>query len=73
VVVPITDWKDRYAGYPWMVKIEPSAENGLVKTSAIDCFQIRSVSTIRMIERMGSVTPDVISRAREAVLTVISE
>ena len=31
VVVPLTGWKDRYAIAPWLVRVEPNAENGLVK------------------------------------------
>lgn len=35
IIVPITDWKDRYEIAPWMVKIESnSSVNGLTKTSA---------------------------------------
>jgi mRNA interferase MazF len=34
VVVPITEWKDRYAIAPWLVRLEPNAENGLDKVSA---------------------------------------
>lgn len=41
VVVPITEWKDRYAIAPWMVRIDPSDKNGLNKPSSADCFQIR--------------------------------
>ena len=37
-IVPITDWKNNYAHYPWMLKIEADTLNGLSKTSAIDCF-----------------------------------
>jgi mRNA interferase MazF len=44
VIVPITDWKDRYAVAPWMVRLEPDATNGLEKSSAADAFQVRSVS-----------------------------
>ncbi|NJD68102.1 MAG: type II toxin-antitoxin system PemK/MazF family toxin, partial [candidate division NC10 bacterium] len=29
VIVPITEWKDRYAVAPWMVRLEPDSENGL--------------------------------------------
>ncbi|MDQ3830674.1 MAG: type II toxin-antitoxin system PemK/MazF family toxin, partial [Candidatus Tectomicrobia bacterium] len=29
VIVPITEWKDRYAVAPWLVRLEPNAENGL--------------------------------------------
>ena len=39
IVVPITDWKDRYQGAQWMVKIDPDAMNGLDKVSSIDTFQ----------------------------------
>jgi len=27
IIVPITDWKDRYDIAPWMVKIEPNDTN----------------------------------------------
>src|SRR6185295_5139447 len=54
VVVPVTDWKDRYAIAPWMVRLDPDDENKLDKTSAADCFQVRSVSQERFIQRVGS-------------------
>lgn len=38
VIVPITDWKDRYAVCPWMVYLEASEGNGLTKPSAVDTF-----------------------------------
>jgi len=34
VIVPITDWKDRYAVAPWMVRLDPDRNNGLTKPSA---------------------------------------
>lgn len=40
VIVPITDWKDRYSVAPWMVKIEPNETNGLDKSSVADTFQV---------------------------------
>ena len=39
IIVPVTDWKNRYAIAPWMVKIEPDLHNGLEKVSSADCFQ----------------------------------
>ncbi|MGB4829727.1 MAG: type II toxin-antitoxin system PemK/MazF family toxin [Chitinophagales bacterium] len=48
IIVPITDWKERYSIAPWMIKIEPNTTNGLSKTSAADCFQIRSLSQERL-------------------------
>ena len=40
IIVPITQWKEHYTVAPWMVNIEPSPQNGLAKSSSIDCFQI---------------------------------
>ncbi|MFH1116468.1 MAG: type II toxin-antitoxin system PemK/MazF family toxin [Pseudomonadota bacterium] len=40
IVVPVTEWKDRYNVAPWMVRVEPDAENGLEKPSAADARTI---------------------------------
>ena len=53
IIVPITDWKERYSIAPWMIKIEPDSKNGLFKESSADCFQVRSVSQERFIKRIG--------------------
>jgi mRNA interferase MazF len=71
VIVPITEWKEYYAGYQWMVKITPTGRNGLKKTSAADCFQIRSVSIERLTAQVGSVEPEIISQVQEAVVKVL--
>lgn len=44
VIVPVTEWKERYAVAPWLVQLEPDAENSLDKLSAADAFQVRSVA-----------------------------
>jgi len=31
IVVPITEWKDYYKDYPWIIKIQNNKNNGLVK------------------------------------------
>src|SRR5205807_9291468 len=31
IVVPITEWKQRYASYPWFIHLAPSPTNGLTK------------------------------------------
>ena len=54
-IVPITEWSAQYSNYPWMVKLEKSVQNGLSKTSAIDCFQIKNFSHDRFSERLGMV------------------
>ena len=71
VIVPITAWKDRYQGAIWMVRIEPDLENKLKKISAIDTFQIRSVSTKRLIRKIGSVSSKVLDEVKTAVKAVV--
>lgn len=73
VIVPITDWKDSYAARPWMVKLEPSIENSLAKVSAVDTFQIRSVSETRLVRKLGELSNSsmlLISQALAAVLSI---
>lgn len=53
VIVPITDWKTHYSVAPWMIKLVSSNQNGLTKTSSADCFQVRSVSEIRLTKKLG--------------------
>ncbi len=55
VIVPITDWKDKYKVAEWMIKLEPDNRNNLKKTSSADCFQVRSLSEQRMIKKIGDV------------------
>jgi mRNA interferase MazF len=56
VVVPLTDWKERYRQASWMVEISPDDKNGLSKISAADTFQVRSVSTARFVRKLGQLS-----------------
>lgn len=71
VIIPITDWKDRYDIAPWMVRIEPNNSNGLTKISSADCFQIRSVSQERLIKKLGSIDKNILEEIKEAVKKVL--
>ena len=71
IIVPITGWKEHYSIAPWMIKIEPHQKNGLSKTSSIDCFQIRSVSQQRLVEKIGEITVDEISKVHEGILKIL--
>lgn len=71
VIVPITEWKDRFQGAIWLVRIEPDDKNGLMKPSAIDTFQVRSVSTKRFLKKTGSVSSEVLHDIKTAVKAVI--
>ena len=65
VIVPITDWKEHYSIAPWMVKIEPTATNGLNKLSCADCFQVRSLSQERLIKKLGFVDANILADIKE--------
>lgn len=53
IVVPLTDWKDRYTYYKWMVRVANDIQNNLSKLSAVDAFQLRSVAHERFIRKLG--------------------
>ncbi|MEA3359385.1 MAG: type II toxin-antitoxin system PemK/MazF family toxin [Thermodesulfobacteriota bacterium] len=72
VIVPITEWKDRFQGAIWLVRIEPDNENKLMKPSAIDTFQIRSVSSKRLLRKTGSVSSNVLDEIKTAIKAVIA-
>lgn len=71
VIVPLTDWKERFSVAPWLVSIAADAQNGLAKPSAADAFQIRSVSQERFVQQIGSLTKDQIGQILKAVQIVI--
>jgi mRNA interferase MazF len=56
VVAPITDWKERYSSINWIVELVPNEQNGLSKPSGVDCFQCRSISTERVIKKLGKLS-----------------
>ena len=71
VVVPLTDWNDRYYTYQWMVLVVDDKQNHLTKMSAADCLQVRSIDTQRFIKKLGEVTPDVMQDIQAAIAIVL--
>jgi len=71
VIVPFTEWKDRYAQAPWMVKIDPDEQNHLTKASAADALQIRSVSQQRLVKKLGALSSMQIANIVQAVMTTL--
>ena len=67
IVVPITEWKTRYANYPWFVRLLPTPANGLTKESGADAFQVKSVSQTRFIKRLGELTPSQVDDIANAI------
>jgi mRNA interferase MazF len=72
VIVPITEWKEHYGIAPWLVRLDPNADNGLGKTSAADAFQVRSVAQQRFVRRIGALDPDAMRRISEALVIVLN-
>ena len=72
IIVPITDWKERYKIAPWMTKLEPDRENGITKLSAADSFQVRSVSQERFIKQLGVVSEASMDQIRIGLAKVLS-
>ena len=72
MIVPITDWKDHYNIAPWMVRLDPDAENGLNKSSAADVFQVRSVSQQRFVRQLGTLSDPTMRRITQALAIVLN-
>jgi mRNA interferase MazF len=72
IIIPITDWKDRYDIAPWMIRIEPDSRNGLIKDSSADCFQVRSVSQERFVNRLGTISKIIMDEIKIGLSKVLS-
>ncbi|MDR3694336.1 type II toxin-antitoxin system PemK/MazF family toxin [Mucilaginibacter sp.] len=72
IIVPLTDWKEHYALTVWMIKVDLDKYNNLTKTSAADCFQIRSVSQDRFIKKPGSINQVQLTLIQDALASVLS-
>lgn len=72
VIVPITDWRERYNSADWMVKVEPTALNNLTKDSTADCFQVKSVSTNRFDSKIGEVDDEIFQKIKDSLKNVFN-
>jgi len=72
IIVPITEWKERYNIAPWMVKIVANNQSGLSKISSIDCFQIRSVADNRFLKKIGVVGDEILNEIQKAIIKVLA-
>lgn len=58
IVVPITDWKPRYADTAWFTHLAATPLTGLSKESGAYGFQVKSISTDRITKKLGEVDED---------------
>jgi mRNA interferase MazF len=67
IIAPLTNFKEHYELVPWMVTIEPNNKNGLSKKSAIDLFQVRSLSQKSLAHKIGYVEDDILKACKMAL------
>ncbi len=71
LIVPITDWKDIFAGNLWYVRIDPDSKNGLLKPSASDSLQIRCVNQRRLGRRLGRLDSRKLEDVAAAIAAIV--
>lgn len=71
LVAPVTDWKDHYRTSAWHVRVEPDGKNGLIKRSAVDTLQLRSIDHVRFMRKLGEASPATIRDVLVAIALVI--
>ena len=71
VVVPLTSWKEEYASAPWMVRVPPVLHSGLEEAMSADALQVRSVSSARLVKRMGELPDSFVKQIASAVTLIL--
>lgn len=67
IIVPITNWDEKFDQADWHVHILPSTANGLSKESSADTFQVRSISEVHLIKKLGKLDNSVLNRIQEGL------
>jgi mRNA interferase MazF len=71
LIAPITDWKDYFAQNFWHVRIEPDANNGLTKISAVDTLQLRGMDFQRFSRKIGQISESQMIEITLAIVALI--
>jgi mRNA interferase MazF len=71
LVAPVTDWKTHYAANLWHVRVDPDANNGLTKPSAVDALQIRGMDRQRFIHKLGKISSTALEEIVLSIAAVI--
>jgi len=54
IVAPISTWRKDFDRIWWLCKIKADKQNGLTDDSVANCYQMRCVSDIRFVKKIGS-------------------
>lgn len=71
IIVPLMTWRDEFADRINKVRIAANDQNGLHAESAADFLQVRSVSTERFIQRIGSLETEQVEEIAAGVVIAI--
>ena len=71
IVAPVTGWKAHFSDAAWLVRVEPDPANGLEKASAVDTFQMRSVSESRFVGQLGRLSGDDMRRVEDGAREIL--
>ena len=71
IVVPLSSWRDEFAGRLNKVVIQPDEQNGLDAVSAADFLQVRSISTQRFLRRIGTLETTLVEEIVAGVVIAI--
>ena len=72
VVIPLIGHKESHNGKSWLVPIVPTSENGLEKKSTADALNIRSVSDVRILKKLGSISNETYKQLVRAMKVVLN-
>lgn len=71
LVIPITGWSKSYEEKLWIVRIDPTQRNGLIKPSGADALQTRSVAFERFTTKIGVLERDTLEQIVAALAIVV--
>ena len=71
VIVPVTEWKDRYSIASWMVRLQPNEQNQLSSEGCADTLQVQIVSTKRFVHQLGKISDEKTKEIEEALANVL--
>jgi mRNA interferase MazF len=71
IIIPITSWQDKFYDRPFMIKIDVSKDNGLVRDSAGNVLQVRSLSTERFIKPLGKISDEILQELLSGLVVCV--
>ena len=71
LIVPITGWQETFNSQIWKIKLTPDKKNKLTKSSALDCYQIRTIDTKRFLNKIGEVNNNILEEVTAAIAILI--